>query len=120
MSAAGGNFCLCHGLSGNTEVLLYGAKVLQAAREPSLHEDAGQYHDTARRVAQVGLEWYALGGRMWPCGDSDGSPDLPAQHDGPSAQASIELQPGLMTGLAGIGLFYLRRYDDRIASVIAP
>ena len=54
----------------------------------------------ALRVAQFGLDRYAADVRSWPCGTNGGQ------------------TPGLMLGLAGIGLFYLRLYDPTIPSIL--
>lgn len=82
---SGFNFCLCHGLSGHADALLYGAEVLgrRVDRLASL----------AHEVGEAGIEAYAHGSRPWPCG-----------------KGGIET-PSLMLGLAGIGHFYLRLHD---------
>ena len=83
LDAENANYSLCHGLSGNVEVLLYGAETL-----------GGQWAENwelAARVADIGLESYTGKLRRWPCGTPHGG----------------EL-PSLMLGLAGIGYFYLR------------
>lgn len=89
-----GNFSLCHGLSGNAEVLLLGQQVLGSAWPDGLR--------LARAVAKVGIERYAKRGQNWPCGVASGT------------------TPSLMLGLAGIGRFYLRLYDPTLPSILSP
>ena len=76
-----GNYSLCHGLAGNSEVLLYGAQVLAS--------DCIDLREPAFQAGIFGNHKYAKPGREWPCGSPGGE------------------SPGLMTGLAGIGYFYL-------------
>ena len=85
------NFCLCHGLAGNAEVLLLGETILEA-EFPSGSRVAGE-------IADSGLERYARTGMPWPCGAT--SPT-----------------PGLMDGLAGIGYFYLRLTNPATPSIL--
>ena len=86
------NFSLCHGASGNAEVLLYASKVLNRP------EDA----EICARVGAYGIDRYEKEGAPWPCGVTE---------DGES--------PDLMLGLAGIGYFFLRLYDaERTPSVV--
>ncbi|MBE5096794.1 lanthionine synthetase LanC family protein [Bacillus thuringiensis] len=92
LQAGTGNFSLCHGLSGNTDVLLYGNKIL-----------GPKWSDVdtlARHVGQLGIEKYAKPGLPWPCGTVAGE------------------TPNLMLGLAGIGYFYLRLYHPETPSVL--
>ena len=77
LSSHAANFCLCHGLAGNADILLSSAKVFS--------EDAAENLALAQRVAAFGIKAYASGKRGWPCGG-----------------------PSFMTGLAGVGYFYLR------------
>jgi lantibiotic modifying enzyme len=86
------DFCLCHGLCGNAEVLLQG--------EVALGDKFPSGKATALRVAMAGIERYSDGESPWPCG-----PDGNSMH-------------GLMTGLAGIGQFYLRLHNASIPSVL--
>ncbi|HYO48867.1 MAG TPA: lanthionine synthetase LanC family protein [Chloroflexia bacterium] len=86
------NFSLCHGLAGNAEIVDMG----QAALDGSA---AGQ-GELSLEVAANGVEMYARRDRRWPCGVKGGE------------------TPGLMLGLAGIGLFYLRLHDPAIPSVL--
>jgi MYXO-CTERM domain-containing protein len=85
LATGAGNFSLCHGLAGNAEALAYGADVL--ADDPR----ADAWAHLAERVADTGLERYDATGAAWPCG------------------THTDETPGLMLGLAGIGLFLLRR-----------
>ncbi|MBN1204736.1 MAG: hypothetical protein JXB05_07410 [Myxococcaceae bacterium] len=80
------DFSLCHGATGNAELLLQAAEVL---RQPELHQ-------AAERVGQRGIELYHRPGLPWPCGV-------------PNAGET----PSLLLGTAGIGLFYLRLYGSR-------
>jgi class II lanthipeptide synthase len=87
-----GNYSLCHGLCGNSEVLLHAKSVLG---------DGGESEEKlAMRVAETGRDSFAKPGASWPCGSTGGQ------------------TPSLMLGLAGIGLFYLRLHDPRIPSVL--
>jgi hypothetical protein len=87
-----GNYSLCHGLTGNAEVVLYGSQVL---RDGGV-DDLG----LVRRVADTGIEAYAERKQPWPCGAGGG-----------------EL-PSLMIGLSGIGYFYLRLRNPSIPSIL--
>lgn len=87
-----GNFSLCHGLTGNAEVLLYGCQ--------ALGKDRADASGLAYEVAGDGIERYATSGRSWPCGTGGGE------------------TPNLMLGLAGIGYFYLRLHDQTTPSIL--
>ena len=89
--ADGADFCLCHGLAGNADVLMEGARRLPGADR--------RLDELVREVASTGVERYPASGRRWPCG-------------------SVEETPALMLGLAGIGLFLLRLVDPSIPSVL--
>jgi type 2 lantibiotic biosynthesis protein LanM len=78
------NYSLCHGLSGNADVLVYADRIL--------HDQA--YKGIADQVGQRGIELYCKKNLPWPCGVIGGGET-----------------PSLMLGLAGIGYFYLRLYD---------
>jgi lantibiotic biosynthesis protein len=80
------NYSLCHGLGGNCEPLVYGAKVLGM---PELFA-------RAEEVALRGIENYEAQKLPWPCG-------------GPGGLESA----GLMMGLAGISYYYLRMADPQ-------
>jgi lantibiotic modifying enzyme len=86
------NYSLCHGLGGNCEPLLYGARVLGM---PELFA-------RAEEVALLGIESYEAQRLPWPCG-------------GPGTLESA----GLMMGLAGISYYYLRMADaERTPSLL--
>jgi hypothetical protein len=89
---ANADFCLCHGLAGNAEVLLYGHKVLGAAAEGA--------HKSALAVADGGIERYLERENEWPCGVGGGE------------------NPSLMVGMAGIGHFYLRLGAPQVPEVV--
>jgi Lanthionine synthetase C-like protein/HopA1 effector protein family len=76
------NYSLCHGLTGNAEVLRCGSTALGPA--------ASQSCKAALDVAAKGIETFARTDDGWPCGTPAGE------------------NPSLMLGLAGIGHFYLR------------
>ena len=85
------NFSLCHGLAGLASVLLEGCASLS-------NPDRG-WHDLAHRVARAGLEVHGSPDD-WLCG------------------TRAHGAPGLMVGIAGIGMFYLRLYDESAPSVL--
>ena len=85
------NYCLCHGLGGNAESLLYGAKVF----------DRPDWRRAAEDTALRGVEEVHAMRLPWPCGTQD----------------NVEI-PSLFVGLAGIGYFYLRLFDDATPSVL--
>lgn len=87
------NYSLCHGVSGNVEVLLEGVRVL-GGRWTHVRE-------LAERAALFGIENYAGAIPKWECGAPHGD----------------EL-PSLMLGLAGIGGFYLRLFSPSIPSIL--
>ena len=90
------NFSLCHGASGNAELLITASEVLG---DPSQME-------LVTKVAEAGIERYRNTNLPWPCGVPGGGET-----------------PNLMLGLAGIGYFYLRVYDPsthRLLLMIQP
>ncbi len=90
------NFSLCHGASGNAELLITASEVLE---DPSQME-------LVTKVAEAGIERYRKTNLPWPCGVPGGGET-----------------PNLMLGLAGIGYFYLRVYDPsthRLLLMIQP
>ena len=89
-----GNYSLCHGLGGNADALLLARDILD---DPPAAQEA-----LLREVAEAGLEHHLDPRRPWPCGTREGS------------------TPGLMCGLAGIGLFYLRLHDPAVPSILLP
>src|SRR5204863_3916825 len=92
LNSGNGNYSLCHGLAGNAEVLLYGSRTLTTGAEDAL--------SLALRVAHAGQVDSVSRGGTWSCGAGGGE------------------TPGLMLGLAGIGLFYLRLHDPSVPSAL--
>jgi hypothetical protein len=90
LQSGSGNYSLCHGLTGNADVIIYGSQVLG--------DELAWGTDLAKEVASNGIDLYARRGHKWPCGSGIGE------------------SPGLMLGLAGIGYFYLRLVDPSIPS----
>ena len=90
----GGNLSLCHGLTGLDEVLAFGDETLGPGRT-----EAG---DAASRVVRAGITGGPAPGGAWRCGTPAGE------------------TPGLMLGLSGIGLHYLRIGDPAVATVLRP
>ncbi|MFN7937892.1 MAG: lanthionine synthetase LanC family protein [Bryobacteraceae bacterium] len=78
------NWCLCHGVAGNADILL----------------SAGR-REWALAQAHQGIEQFEATGRPWPCDSA------------PAGET-----PGLMTGTAGIGYFYLRAAIAETPSVL--
>src|SRR5262249_2295021 len=60
LHSGAGNYSLCHGLAGNSEVLLYGSQVLG--------QELAVGSGLALEVATAGIERYARFGLSWPCG----------------------------------------------------
>ena len=89
------NYSLCHGLGGNCDVLLQGARALGHPEWRRRAEEIGRKGIAACHARQL----------PWPCG----------------TYGSVEV-PGLMLGLAGIGWFYLRLADPEAPSplIILP
>ena len=83
--AAGANLCLCHGLGGNTDLLIAASDTLRRA----------DLRQTAEYVGQQAIAQIAASDLPWPCGVNGGGET-----------------PNLMLGLAGIGHFFLRLYDS--------
>ena len=91
---ANANFNLCHGLAGNSEILMEASRWGDAAFD---------WQDCAAKTALEcfigGIECHGISG-TWPCGwDVD--------------------DPSLLLGRAGIGYAYLRLYDPSVPSVLA-
>jgi lantibiotic modifying enzyme len=82
------NLSLCHGMAGGAELLLLAARLFEV----------GEHRRLAHGVATRGLRWAQGGAGPWPGGLRDGGESV-----------------GLMLGLAGIGLFYLRQHDPALA-----
>jgi lantibiotic modifying enzyme len=88
------NDSLCHGRTGNSETLIYGAQILGRP----------EWRRRAEEIALHEIETCAAQRLPWPCG-TFGSAEV----------------PGLMLGLAGIGYFYLRLADPAATpSVLIP
>lgn len=88
----GRNFSLCHGESGNADLLIQASHDLQ---RPNLLE-------VAEQVGQNGIQHILQKGRPWPCGNSGAGET-----------------PSLMLGTAGIGHFYLRLFSpQRVPSIL--
>lgn len=81
------DYSLCHGASGNTELLIYAAEVLGNA----------EYKSLAEQIGQIGIEEFQKNNLPWACGVLEGGET-----------------PGLMLGLAGIGYFYLRLHNPAL------
>jgi lantibiotic biosynthesis protein len=77
------NFSLCHGLAGNSELLIISSQVL----------NDGSLQEIAEKIGERGIEEFQRKKLAWPCGIPYGE------------------TPCLMLGLAGIGYFYLRLYN---------
>jgi lantibiotic modifying enzyme len=86
------SYCLCHGVGGNAEGLIYASEVFGDE----------SYLKSAREIGMRGIELYHKAGLGWPCGVMSGGEN-----------------PSLLIGLAGIGYFYLRLHDPvRFPSVL--
>ncbi|MEA2157270.1 MAG: hypothetical protein QOE11_3410, partial [Solirubrobacteraceae bacterium] len=85
----GADFSLGSGISGSADVLALGAELAPAG--PAL----------ASRAAQIGVGRYAGSVEGWPCGGAGGG-----------------LAPSLLSGHAGVGLFYLRLHDRTVPSAL--
>jgi lantibiotic biosynthesis protein len=86
------NYCLCHGLAGNAEVLAHASRI---STRQSLVDQELVY-----KVARSGTVNYGENEQSWPGGNPSGH------------------TPGLMLGLAGTGYFYLRLYEPRLPSIL--
>lgn len=88
------NFSLCHGIGGNTELLIMAGNSLK-------NNELTNY---GNQVGIAGINFYSNNSFLWPCGIA-GTGEV----------------PGLMLGIAGIGFFYLRLHDPvRIPSILIP
>lgn len=87
-----GNYSLCHGACGNADILLSASRRLNDAR----------YADAAAWVAAAGRDRIHNQEAAWPCGVPGSQPE----------------PPQLMTGTAGIGMFYLRMAQPQLESVL--
>ena len=84
------SFCLCHGIGGNSTLLLYASHVFRNSDYLKVAKDAGR----------VGAERFWNERLPWICGVPDG-----------------EETPNLMLGTSGIGFFYLNLYN---LSILPP
>jgi lantibiotic modifying enzyme len=89
VNAAGADFSLGDGLAGGADVLLLGAEL------------SPDHVPLAARAGSIGAGRYAPSVDGWPCGDQAGG-----------------TAPALLTGHAGIGLFYLRLHDGGVPSAL--
>ncbi|MBV9727691.1 MAG: hypothetical protein JO299_21235 [Gammaproteobacteria bacterium] len=86
-------FSLCHGVAGNSELLIEAGRVL--------HDE--EAHGAARNAADLGIEHFAAAGAPWP-----------------GALGPQEI-PSLLTGVAGTAWFLLRlSAPDLIPSLLLP
>ncbi|MBI3650013.1 MAG: type 2 lantipeptide synthetase LanM [Acidobacteria bacterium] len=86
------NFSLCHGHTGNAELLLYAHRLWQYP----------EALETVERLGDFGIEQYRKNDLPWPCG-------VPGAGE----------TPNLMLGLSGIGYFYLRLYHlEEVPSIL--
>ena len=87
------DFSLCHGLAGNTDILLYGNQVLGdgAKERVRLVTDAVNF----------GVNRYLQQKSKWLCGSVSGQ------------------NPSLMVGLSGVGLLFLRFYCKTLPTPLA-
>jgi hypothetical protein len=83
---------LCHGLSGNADILLHAAEILP--------DQASSLTRTATEIADVGQAAISSASESGDLFDTD--------------------EPGLFLGLAGIGYFFLRMANQKIPSVLVP
>ena len=95
------NFSLCHGLAGNSDILLVASDFFGDS----------QYRAAAYRAGDLGIKLYDETRTIYPSGVNDPT------HQTPGQQENV----GLMLGLSGTGLFYLRLYDSKnIPSALIP
>lgn len=88
------DWCLCHGLGGNSDVLITASDALSDRK----------WRDRAEVVGHWGIDHIQGDHIPWPCNFGG-----EGEH------------PGLMTGLSGVGHFYLRLFDsDRTPSALIP
>jgi lantibiotic biosynthesis protein len=93
LAAHGAEHCLCHGLAGNADILMTGARAFP--------NDGSGWAQLAEEVAESGVIRYPRAGRDWPCGPGIGR------------------DPSLMLGISGVGYFLLRVADPSVPSVLA-
>jgi lantibiotic biosynthesis protein len=83
------NYLVCHGATGTSDLFIYASQILGDVR----------YKIAANQIGLRGIEQIEQKGLPWPC------------HSRPLGETL-----NLMTGLAGIGYFYLRLYDPEKTS----
>jgi hypothetical protein len=88
---SGNNYSLCHGLSGNCEILVNGASILN---QPNLIKKAED-------ILINGIDLYENSNLSWPCGTINAVSD-----------------PSLLLGESGIGYFLLRLYSNNTPSLL--
>ncbi len=91
------NYCLCHGIMGNAEVLLAGSQLLNTERDL---KEITLWMNLPDHIADIGIQTCAKKNHQWFRGIKDGD------------------TPGLMLGLSGIGYFYMRLYNSKIPSLL--
>lgn len=98
---SGANYSLCHGLAGNTDVLLYANQILNTE----------EFLPIAQQVADRGISLYTNTRTLFPSGVNDPSGITTGQQE----------NHGLMLGLSGTGYFYLRLANrDQIGTALMP
>lgn len=98
---SGTNYSLCHGIAGNSDILLLASDVLQDT----------SYRTLAEEVGQEGIRLYKETNTLFPSGVNDPSGVTQGQQE----------NPGLMLGASGTGMFYLRLADSqKIPSALVP
>lgn len=87
------NYSICHGASGDSEALIWGARLLGVRA----------WNDAVEEWLDTALTCIGEQGQRWPTGVTGGLPD-----------------PSLMMGEAGIGHFFLRFVSSSVPSVTFP
>ncbi len=96
-----GNYSLCHGLAGNADILLFASDMLNDSN----------FKRIAERVGDRGIELFDKTSTLYPSGVNDPSGKTSGQ------QENI----GLMLGLSGTGMFYLRLANSqKVLSPLVP
>jgi lantibiotic modifying enzyme len=95
------NFSLCHGLAGNSDILLVASDLFN---EP-------EYRNVALRAGDLGIRLYDQTRTVYPSGVNDPTNQTLGRQE----------NVGLMLGLSGTGMFYLRLHDSKsIPSALIP
>jgi lantibiotic modifying enzyme len=93
------NYSLCHGIAGNTDILLEGAKKL----------NKNNFLQIANQVGDYGIQRFSETGLSWPSGVNDPS----------GMTKGMAETPGFMLGISGTGYFYLRlAFLDEVESAL--